>query len=51
MPDAGLQELGNKARRAILRMAEVSYQVEMDRIILELPIDIGRIQFLRTEYG
>jgi hypothetical protein len=43
MPDAGLQELGNKARRSILRMAEVSYQVEMDRIILEMP-DAGARQ-------
>jgi hypothetical protein len=42
MPDAGLQELGNKARRAILRMAEVSYQVEMDRIVLEIPDAAGR---------
>jgi tetratricopeptide (TPR) repeat protein len=35
-PDAALQELGNKSRRAILRMAEVSYQFEMDRIVLDL---------------
>jgi hypothetical protein len=35
-PDAALQELGSKARRAILRMAEVSYQFEMDRIVLEI---------------
>jgi len=41
-PDAGLQELGNKARRAILRMAEVSYQAEMDRIVLEIPDQSGR---------
>lgn len=37
MPDAGLQELGAKARRAILRMSEVAFQAEMDRIILEVP--------------
>ena len=42
-PDAALQELGNKARRAILRMAEVSYQFEMDRIVLEVP-DKGQRQ-------
>ena len=35
-PDAALQELGNKSRRAILRMAEVSYQFEMDRIVLDI---------------
>lgn len=37
VPDAGLQELGAKARRAILRMSEVAFQAEMDRIILEVP--------------
>jgi tetratricopeptide (TPR) repeat protein len=42
MPDAGLQELGNKARRGILRMSEVAFQAEMDRIILETPDKAGR---------
>ena len=36
MPDAGLQELGDRARRAILRMSELAFQAEMDRIILEV---------------
>lgn len=37
MPDAGLQELGNKEKRTILRMSEVAFQAEMDRIILQVP--------------
>ncbi len=41
-PDAALQQLGETSKKAILRMAEVSYQVEMDRIIKEIPTSDGR---------
>lgn len=35
-PDAALEELGSKARRTLLRMAELAYQFEMDRIVLDV---------------
>ncbi|MCA9400771.1 MAG: hypothetical protein KC713_04030, partial [Candidatus Omnitrophica bacterium] len=41
-PDAALQQLGETSKKAILRMAEVSYQVEMDRIIMDIPTKEGR---------
>ncbi|MEI6669048.1 MAG: hypothetical protein WCP29_12915 [Acidobacteriota bacterium] len=46
MPDAGLAELGTRARRAILRMSEVTFQAEMDRIVLDVADKAGRKEAL-----
>lgn len=41
-PDAALQDLGDRARRAILRMSELAFQTEVDRIVLEVPDPAAR---------